>query len=434
MKFSSEKSKFKKGNKISTILKNRYVFSFFSSGVLFVLSVFNGILINRYLGPNLKGEYAYYLNIVNLIVLIFNFGVYQSYPYFKRKKIADAKEKFFNILMLQFFFNLIVSIISSLLVKDITILLFLLLIPIIVLSKQLSFLSLVEEVRQKNILTMISSSTYTIGLVFIFFTVKQNIIFVIFMLYLQEILMIVFFLNKYNYRISVSKFNLSFVLEVLKHGFVPMLTVLMSTLNYQIDVFIVKQLLDFTNVGLYTVGVGFANMIGIIPNVFQEVLFSKATEDGLKKEVVSSLKITFYINLVLAVIFLWVADEVIILLYGTQFSEASTVAKIIIFGMIPITFFKIISTLYLVEGKQRLNFIVLFIAVIMNIVLNYSIIPVLGINGAAIASTVSYSISGMLIIYFFLKDNDLKFRSIFTINKKEINHLLKIFNTFTVNR
>ena len=74
---------------IEKIMKNDYVFSLFQKMINILTGIITVAIINRYLGVSLKGEYEYIKNIVNVLNIIFGFGLYASYPYLKRKKESN---------------------------------------------------------------------------------------------------------------------------------------------------------------------------------------------------------------------------------------------------------------------------------------------------------------------------------------------------------
>ncbi|MEH6993689.1 oligosaccharide flippase family protein, partial [Neobacillus drentensis] len=66
-----------------------------------VLGLVNSIIINRYFGPHLKGEYSYILNTINILAIVFNLGISQTYSTFIRKKVEDIKDIFMSIITVQ---------------------------------------------------------------------------------------------------------------------------------------------------------------------------------------------------------------------------------------------------------------------------------------------------------------------------------------------
>ena len=71
-------------NKILGLIHNPYSFSLmakvFTVLVGFVFTVFQA----RFLGAEIKGQVATVNGIVSITSIVFDFGIYQAYPYYKR--------------------------------------------------------------------------------------------------------------------------------------------------------------------------------------------------------------------------------------------------------------------------------------------------------------------------------------------------------------
>ena len=83
--------------KIQILIQNDYIFTLINKVSTIILGLFTSAFINRYAGPALKGEYTILLNYVNIFAVIANLGIYQAYPYYKRKKTPNVLKKFVNI-------------------------------------------------------------------------------------------------------------------------------------------------------------------------------------------------------------------------------------------------------------------------------------------------------------------------------------------------
>lgn len=363
------------------------------------LALLNSVIINRGLGPALKGEYAYILNIANIIVLILNLGIYQSYPFYKRQNIEAIKSKYTGIVFFQFFLYIGIAIITSITLSNKIMTYILLLIPIMVISRQLSFITLIESIITRNIINIMDTLFYTGLLSIAYFIFPQKIDLVILALFIREIIAVVFMTFYLRPRINIKNIDFKFMLKIIKFGLFPMFTTFLITINYQMDVIILKWFVPFTEIGYYTVGVGLASQAWLIPDAFKDVLFSKTAKNDSLKDIQYSLKLNFIVNTAIFLIVLFSGKYFITLLYGQQFLPAYTVTVIIFFGSIWMAVFKILIPIYNAKGMQRISFWILLTSAVVNVVLNIILIPRHGIEGAAYASVVSYSICGGLFLY-----------------------------------
>lgn len=403
------------------IIENQYVFSFVTKSIHVFFGVFNTVFINRYLGPDLKGEYSYLLNIVNFLVLILNLGIYQAYPFFKRQNIEEIKQKFFNISMFQFLIYMVLAIILSLVVRSRNYTIILTLVPVMVLSRQLSFIVLIENINLRNFISICNEVFYTTSLLIIFIFAPKNYMYIVGLLYVKDVIIIIAILISFKLKVSAKYMDFSLLASAVKFGIYPMLTMLLITMNYQVDVIILKVFVSFEQIGYYTVGVGLADKTWLIPDAFKEVLLGKTARKDAIEDILLSIKISLYICLAALVLIIVLGRQIITLLYGNAYAQAYMVTVTIFAGIIPMLFFKLINTLFLAKGKQKFSFCILLIAVAMNVAANFILIPYMGIIGAALASVLSYSICGFVFLYVFMRENNIKPGSVFLMKKSEIN-------------
>ncbi len=403
------------------LLTNQYTFSLISKGIILVLGVLSSVFINRYLGPSLKGEYAYLLNIIDLLVLILNLGIYHSYPFYKRKKVDDIQDKYTSIIAFQFLIYTIVSIILFFIFgSKVEYILMFLLPALMVLKKQLGFIVLIENINLRNLINVFNQLFYTAVLLLFFLFAKSNIFYVFVLLYVKELISVIIIIYKLKAKISIFNVNINFMIMTIRFGLFPMLTSLLITLNYKVDILILESFVDFEQIGFYTVGVGLASQVWIIPDAFKDVLFSKTAKNDAIDDLKLSIKINVYISALFIVFTILFGKWLISVLYGGEYLPAYFVTVVMFVGLIPMIFYKLISPLFNATGKQKNIFYILLLSVLLNVGSNYLLIPLYGIDGAAFASVLSYSFCGSLFIYNFIKIYSLNLKELLYIDKNEI--------------
>jgi Na+-driven multidrug efflux pump len=76
-----------------------------------------------------------------------------------------------------------------------------------------------------------------------------------------------------------------------------------------------------------------------------------------------------------------------------------------------------------VKGKQVRSFLILLLTVGANVIANALLIPPFGINGAAFASVVSYTLCGMIFLFIFRRDNSLSLSRILVVNRSDVERV-----------
>ncbi|GAA0083723.1 hypothetical protein UT300007_01620 [Clostridium sp. CTA-7] len=399
--------------------KNEYIISIVSKIILVGLSFINSVLINRYLGPVLKGEYFYILNISNIITIIIGFNIASSYPYFSKKYGLSIRQKLINIIFFQMGIYTLNAILLSFFIKN-NLFIYIMIISILLqFSNQLDFMSIIDSINKRNKITVISTFIYSSILFYLFFYTKNSLEYIVGALLLFNVIKsLLYIVNNKFIPLKILEDSPS-LFEIFRFSFFPMITSLLTTFNYNIDVVILKLFVANSEIGMYSVGVTLAAMLWIIPDAFKEVLFNKTAKSDSIDAIVLSIKINVYISLIVILGFVFIGKNFISLVYGIEYLDAYNVSVILLVGTIPMIFFKIINTLYLAIGKQKYSFYILFISVLLNVVINFLMIPFLGIEGAAISSVLSYMICGIVMLISFNKKYELSIKDIFLINSYE---------------
>lgn len=408
------------------ILKNEYFFTFINKISTIVLGLLTTAFINRYAGAALKGEYVVLLNILNIVSVVANLGMYQAYPYYKRKGEADTLKRFVNIFYYQFILYSIVFLIVALLSKsNLTTLIFFML-PFAVLTNQINFIMMVENINYKNSINIIVTFIKFIVAVFTYVFLPKMLIVLVLNLLLYDVLIIVFYLIKLKVGFSLKYISVKFTIAIIKFGFIAMITSLLVNLNYKLDVLMLNNYVSSSLVGIYSVGVTLSEFGWLIPDTFKEVLFSKTAKSDSIQSIIYCLKISFYSIIAAIVLVVSIGKIFIKIMYGNEFLNSYLVTVILFLGIPAMAWFKIISTLYLAQGKRYFYLLTLLASVIANALANLILIPKFSIYGAAMASVISYTVCGGVFLVDFCSEYKINIIEIFKITKKNVTDLKKM--------
>ena len=408
------------------ILKNEYFFTFINKISTIVLGLLTTAFINRYAGAALKGVYVVLLNILNIVSVVANLGMYQAYPYYKRKGEADTLKRFVNIFYYQFILYSIVFLIVALLSKsNLTTLIFFML-PFAVLTNQINFIMMVENINYKNSINIIVTFIKFIVAVFTYVFLPKMLIVLVLNLLLYDVLIIVFYLIKLKVGFSLKYISVKFTIAIIKFGFIAMITSLLVNLNYKLDVLMLNNYVSSSLVGIYSVGVTLAEFGWLIPDTFKEVLFSKTAKSDSIQSIIYCLKISFYSIIAAIVLVVSIGKIFIKIMYGNEFLNSYLVTVILFLGIPAMAWFKIISTLYLAQGKRYFYLLTLLASVIANALANLILIPKFSIYGAAMASVISYTVCGGVFLVDFCSEYKINIIEIFKITKKNVTDLKKM--------
>lgn len=404
---------------------NDYVFTIFTKILAVVIGLVASFFSNRFLGPDLKGQLGRITSLLSIVAVVANFGLYQPYPFYKRQKEPDVLAKFLRIFILQFLLYTAIGAVGILVFHTFDLTAVCLLAPVQVLANQLSFMIMVEDVKFKNVIFFTARITNTLITILAFFTMDGNIYIALSLIAVGDLITIILTLYRMKRLPNPFRADLGFVRKILPFGIVSMITTLMLTLNYRVDTIMMGYLYHIPDaeIGFYALGVSLSEYGWLIPDAFREVLFSRTARDDAIGEVTMSMKVNFYLTLVMIAGILVLGRPVIRLLAGAEFLPAYPVTVLLVLGILPMSWFKIIGTLLLAQGKKMVYLGMLSASVLVNIVCNTVTIPLLGKSGAALSSVASYLAAGALFLHYYRKTYHIPLRDIFLFSEQEKNQL-----------
>ena len=408
-------------NLIKRIFNNDYAFSFINKISSVLVGVVTSALINRYLGPEGKGQYAFVINIVNLVAIAGNFGFYQSYPKSKRANLPNIKEKYVDVFFTQFFlYSTIAFVLSFFMGGNSLYIAALFLVPVQVLTSQFSMVALIEFINFKQKLQLFITFLNLFLTALIFFFAPKHVLFIMAMLFIKDIFFITMYLVKIKYIPRPFRVESQFLSMLFKFGIVAVVSAFLLTLNYKADIIMLKLYVDDAQIGLYSVGVALAEYIWLIPDAFKEVLFARTAKDDAIDEIMSSIRINLFISTVIIVCMVLLGKPFISFMYGVEFLDSYAVTCVIMFGVPAMVLYKMTTSLYVANGKQTFYLITLLISAVSNVLLNFLFIPMMGKLGAAIASAISYNLCGLIFYGRFLYDYKIKWYDSFLLKRSDI--------------
>ena len=153
------------------------------------------------------------------------------------------------------------------------------------------------------------------------------------------------------------------------------------------------------------------------------MLFSRTAKDDAIDEVTMSMKVNLYLTVFILLGILVLGRPAIWILAGSEFLPAYPVTVLLAFGIIPMSWFKIVGTLLLAQGKKYVYLGMLTASVAVNIICNMLTIPLWGKMGAAAAAVASYTAAGILFRGYYLHAYQIPVSRVFVLKASERNKL-----------
>lgn len=412
--------------KIQNILSNEYVFSVIAKVFGIILGVVYSVLLNRYFGPSLKGSYAIVTNYVSLFSVIMSLGIYQAYPRY-RKDQSNIYEIFLgNIKSLFCIYIVIATFLFFILNMNLSLKIAILITPLAVLVKELNYVVLIENPKLRNKASMILNIIDVI-LVFLFVMfLKISFMIMITFVIIKETITTIIAIQ--NLKINVFKlpFRIRELIPYIRYGIIPMISTVLMTINYRIDVLMLEHYVTTKQIGIYSVGVTLAEYVWLIPDSLKDILVSKLSKGKTADEVCKIIRVSLFFCIISIIFVVLFGKYVIILLYGEQFKGAYSIMVLLLIGVVGMIFYKMVYGYNVVNGYRYINLFILGLAAISNVIGNLIFIPRYGIKGAALTSIISYLLCGLLYLLWFYIKTKTPIKEIILIKKSDIEKIIKI--------
>lgn len=194
---------------------------------------------------------------------------------------------------------------------------------------------------------------------------------------------------------------------LLSKSYHYILSGLMVAIYGQTDRLMLKQMLDESSVGYYSIAISVSSMwvfvlAAIIDSIYPTIMrLHKDNYVAYEKKNCLLYSIVFYLSMFASIFITLFADFAIQLLYGSAFMPAASVLKIVTWYT-AFSYLGVARNAWIVcENNQKYLKYMYFGAVILNIAMNYAMIPIWGANGAALASLITQISTSMLLPCLF---------------------------------
>lgn len=192
--------------------------------------------------------------------------------------------------------------------------------------------------------------------------------------------------------------------ELLKISYPFIFSALLCTIYAQTDKMMLKNMLSESAVGLYSVSQTLAGAISIIPSALIEgfrpeiMKLKKFNLKEYKKKFQQLYGMVFWICILYCIFITVFAEPIVSILYGEAYLGAVSSLGLIVWYT-SFSFFGAINNMYMVaENKTIWVQVTTLVGSIVNVLLNYLLIPIYGIVGAAAASLITQVIANFILV------------------------------------
>lgn len=180
----------------------------------------------------------------------------------------------------------------------------------------------------------------------------------------------------------------------------------MGYLNYRVDQFIIAAWLPPEQLGFYVIAVDLAERLWILTGAVANALLPHLTNSPRRDPAVSAAvarHVMAWTGAACLLVFGF-AGVIVQVLYSSAYAEVVAPLRWLLPGIFVLSTGKVLAAEILAREKVRSMVWVSLVGTAVNVMGNLWLIPHMGISGAALASSMSYSLVSFIVIWYYLRE------------------------------
>lgn len=385
------------------------------------LGIAISVIINRALGPSLKGVYSIALLLPRLLETFGDFGLGQAAVYHIGKKRYPTEQVVGSSLVLGLVLGCLAASAGLVVlvlgggrlfpnVPGLYLYVAIIIVPLRFLLNPLRNCLLgVQRVREYNLSGIAADLFFAAAITVLWVTLRLTVGTGIGAEILAVALTMVVTLSLGRRILGpiCLRLNHSYVKDAMAYGFKVYLGNVVGFLHYRVDQFLMNIFLAPSSVGLYATAATMSEKIWLISQSAGIVLFPRVSCERdatrLNEFTARVCRNVLLITGVGAALLCLLAGQVMVLLYSDRFAGSILPFRILLIGAVTLSGWRVLSNDLYGRGKAGLNVCVSTASVALNVLLNVLWIPRFGPVGAAWASSVSYTFAFLLVVILYVR-------------------------------
>jgi O-antigen/teichoic acid export membrane protein len=204
--------------------------------------------------------------------------------------------------------------------------------------------------------------------------------------------------------------DLPLIKQLLKDSIPIAVASVFTIIYFRTDILMLSFLRGDAEVGFYSAAYRLTDALVFLPSVITTSTFPvmskyfKDSFDTFSFAYARTFKYLFASGLLIAVVVTFASDRIINIVYGSEYQNSAIALQILIWATAIMFINVLISSTCVSSGNQQIISKTAIIAAILNVILNFILIPSIGYTGAAIA-TVFSAFGSMLFGLFWIQKN-----------------------------
>jgi stage V sporulation protein B len=219
----------------------------------------------------------------------------------------------------------------------------------------------------------------------------------------------------------------------LSYGIKGYIANVMTLLNYRLDSLIVNGLLGVAQLGVYSIAVALAELLWYVANSISLVMFPHVS--GLAREEANRVtpvvaRNTLLLTLIGAIGMFIVGHWLILIILGPAMLPAVLPLWLLLPGIVTLSAGKVIASYLSGIGRPIYATYISAMTVILTVILDVVLIPRYGIAGAAVASSIVYTLASALSVWMFVRESGSSWGKTLIVQREDIGRYRHVFRSW----
>jgi O-antigen/teichoic acid export membrane protein len=207
---------------------------------------------------------------------------------------------------------------------------------------------------------------------------------------------------------------------------------MLGYLNYRVDQFIIAILLGPEPLAFYVIAVDIAERLWFLTGAVANALLphlTNARERDPALPAVIARHVMFWTGVACLLVFV-LADPIVQALYSSAFAAVTAPLRWILPGIFVFTLGKVLLAEILVREKVSSMVWMSAIGTVVNVIGNLLLIPHMGISGAALASSISYSLISAIVVWYYLRETGVPWTTLL-LRRSDVRPYVTVWRRYT---
>ncbi len=207
----------------------------------------------------------------------------------------------------------------------------------------------------------------------------------------------------------------------------------LQLLNYRLDLFILAGVASSAAVGRYSTAVAVTSLLGVLPRALADVLFprvaylsTRGDHAALGAVEAKSLRHLGMLTAVTMLLVVAALELLVVPVFGSGFRPAVDLGLILLPGTALVGISAVLASSVVGRGKPAYSLYVALVSTPLTIILYATFIPWLESTGAALASSLSYLCSFLLISWFYRRVTGQRVLPLLVPTRSELDDLFAL--------